>query len=139
MVSNLAYQKKKYLLDTNTELKLFRILVELFGDQYYIFPQINYGHIFEPKKFLIKQWIFRSHIEKKSADFVLCDKLHVVPQLIIELDGGVHKTRKKKIRDYIINQIASNSNMPILHINTNLVDKDFVKSEVEKMLNLYKS
>src|SRR3989338_3108718 len=69
------YQKKKYLFDTTSEFNLYKILLELYGDRYHIFPQINYSHVVDVKKIdWPEERRYRSRIDRKSADFVLCDK-----------------------------------------------------------------
>lgn len=130
-----TYERKPYLLDTNSEFVLYKVLMELFGDKYLIFPQINYSHLIQPRKIgWREERKYRSHIDRKSADFVLCDKEKVIPILIIELDGSVHNFKNKRIRDELIDKIAKIVNLPILHIKTNFSNKDYIKSEVENIL-----
>ena len=129
------YQKKKYLFDTTSEFSLYKILLELYGDKYHIFPQINYSHVVEVKQMEWKeQRRYRSRIDRKSADFVLCDKERVVPQLIIELDGSAHNLPSKQRRDAFIDDITKIVGLPILHLKTGGMDKEFVKAEVDRAI-----
>jgi len=131
------YEKKPYLFDANSEFILYKVLLELFGDKYFIFPQINYSHLIQPRK---TNWEeerkYRSRIDRKSADFVMCDKDKIIPILIIELDGSVHNFKSKQARDEFIDELTKMVDLPILHIKTNNVDKDFIKSEISKKLGL---
>lgn len=131
----LPYEKKPYLFDANSEFNLYKMLVELYGDKYYIFPQINYSHLIQPKK---SNWEeerkYRSKIDRKSADFVFCDKERIVPQLIIELDGYVHNFKSNQLRDKFIDDITGIANLPILHLKTNSLDRDFIKKEIDSKL-----
>ncbi len=131
------YEKKPYLFDANSEFNLYKLLVELYGDRYYIFPQINYSHLIQPKK---SNWEeerkHRSKIDRKSADFVFCDKEKVIPQLIIELDGYVHNFKSKQARDQFIDEITGIAGLPILHIKTSNTEREFIKSEINKKLGL---
>lgn len=130
-----VYERKPFLFDTVTELNLYKILMELYGDKYRIFAQVNYSHLIQPKKTSYKEERrLRSRIDRKSADFVLCDKERVVPQLIIELDGYVHNFKSKQARDEFINDLTKIVDLPILHIKTNGMTKEFVKSEIDKKL-----
>jgi very-short-patch-repair endonuclease len=80
---------------------------------------------------------YRSSIDRKSADFVLCDKSRVVPQLIIELDGNIHDfSEKKQRRDEFVDNLAGVVNLPILHIKTTNMDKEYIRNEVDKKLKL---
>jgi very-short-patch-repair endonuclease len=130
-----VYRKREYLFDSTSEFNLFRVLVELFGDQYYIFAQVNLGHLVETKsnEFFEKRKQ-RSRIEKKSVDFVLCDKVRVVPQLVIELDGYSHWREDRKIRDTFVNELMKDVGLPILHLQTNNLSKEFIKREIERVL-----
>lgn len=131
----LPYEKKPYLFDANSEFNLYKLLVEIYGDKYYIFPQINYSHLIQPKK---SNWEeerkYRSKIDRKSADFVFCDKEKIIPQLIIELDGYVHNFKSKQLRDKFIDDITGIANLPILHLKTNNLDRDFIKKEIDSKL-----
>ena len=129
------YQKKKYLFDTTSEFNLYKILLELYGDKYYIFPQINYSHLVEVKKMEWKEERrYRSRIDRKSADFVLCDRERVVPQLVIELDGSAHDLLGKQKRDAFIDDITKIVGLPILHIKTSNMNKESIKAEVDQAL-----
>ncbi len=131
-----GYERKPYLLDTNSEFRVYKILLELFGDKYLIFPQINYDHLIQPKK---SSWAeerrLRSRIDRKSADFVMCDRDRIIPLLIIELDGSVHSYKSKQARDEFIDEITKTVDLPILHIKTTNLDVDFIKRAVDLKLN----
>lgn len=133
--SSSPYQKKPFLLDTNSEFHLFKILQDLFGDKYYIFPQINYSHLIEPKTTDWKEArIYRSHIDRKSADFVLCEKEHLVPQLVIELDGVAHTSVKKRERDQFIDTLTEEVDLPILHLKNNELDRESILEKINSKL-----
>lgn len=130
-----VYEKKPYLFDSVSEFNLYKILLELFGNEYHIFTQINYSHLIRPRKTKREEERrYRSRIDRKSADFVLCDKERVVPQLIIELDGGVHNFKSRQKRDEFINDLMKVVDLPILHLKTENLDKEFIKNEINKKL-----
>jgi len=133
---NLAvYEKKPYLFDNSSEFNLYNVLLELFGNEYFIFPQIHYSHLIQPKKTTWKEERkHRSRIDRKSADFVLCDKERIVPQLIIELDGSVHNFKRKRARDKFINEITKTVDLPILHLKADNLDKEVIRKEIEQKL-----
>lgn len=132
----LAYEKRPYLFDTVSEFDLFNILVELFGDDYFIFPQIHYSHLVRPKR---STWSdergLRSRIDRKSADFVFCDREKVIPVLVIELDGKVHAYEKKQKRDDFINELMRSTGLSIIHLNPDQLDKEAIKNKIEAALN----
>ena len=134
--SNLSvYERKPYLFDNSSEFNLYKVLLELFGDKYFIFPQINYSHLIQPKKTTwAEERKHRSRIDRKSADFILCDKERIVPQLVIELDGGAQNYKRKQTRDKFINELAKNVNLPILHLRAGNLDKEAIRKEIEQKL-----
>lgn len=132
-----VYEKKPYLFDTISEFNLYKVLTELYGDKYFIFPQINYSHLIQPRKTTWEEERkYRSRIDRKSADFVFCDKLRIVPQLVIELDGSAHNLKLKQARDEFINELTKIVDLPILHLRTSNLDRGFIKSEIDRKLGL---
>ena len=130
-----VYERKPYLFDTTSEFNLYKVLLELFSDKYYVFPQVNYNHLIQPRKSTWEEERkHRSRIDRKSADFVLCDKERVIPRLIIELDGGVHNFKSKQTRDEFIDELTKIVDLPILHLKNSGLDREFIKSEVASIL-----
>jgi len=128
-----VYERKPYLFDTTSEFTLYKALLELFGDKYFIFPQVNYSHLIQPQKTTWEEERrHRSRIDRKSADFVLCDKERIVPKLIIELDGGVHNFKSKRARDEFIDELTKIVDLPILHLRNGNLDREFIRSEINK-------
>lgn len=131
-----VYERKPFLFDTVSEFNLYKLLLELFGDKYHIFPQINYSHLIQPRKSTWEEERkHRSRIDRKSADFVLCDKERVVPKLIIELDGVVHNFKSKQARDEFIDELTKIIDLPILHLKSGNLDREFIKSEINRKIN----
>ena len=130
-----VYERKPYLFDTTSEFNLYKALLEMFGDKYYIFPQVNYSHLIQPRKATWEEERkYRSRIDRKSADFVFCDRERIVPQLIIELDGGVHNLKSKQTRDEFIDELTKIVDLPILHLKAGGLEKEFIRSEIVKKL-----
>jgi very-short-patch-repair endonuclease len=130
------YKRKQYIFDSNAEFALYRMLVELYGNQYAIFTQVNYSHLIEPRTSDYKEGrSLRSRIDRKSADFVLCDKNTVVPLLVIELDGYSHNYKSRKARDVFIDEITKVVDLPILHIKTSDANPEYVQKAVDEKLS----
>ena len=130
-VEELPYVKKPFVFDHSSELALYRQLIELFGDRYYIFVQVPYARLIEVKKGEEKR--HRNRFDKKIADFVLCDKDRAVAQLVIELDGASHKREKTKERDALVDRMLTSIGLPILHLPVG-ASKERIKTEVESIL-----
>lgn len=128
----LPYVKKPFVFDHSSELALYRQLVELFGDRYYIFVQVPYSRLIEVKKGEEKR--HRNRFDKKIADFALCDKERAVAQLVIELDGSSHKREKTKERDALVDRMMQSIGLPILHLPVG-ASREEIRGEVERALS----
>lgn len=127
-----GYRRKKYLFDTNSEFELYKTLMRLYADQYRIFAQINYSHLIEPKSHgFVASRAERSRIDRKSADFVLCEFNSAVPLLVIELDGSAHGIPKKRERDAFIDSICAQVSLPILHLEVGTFDEASLNALVD--------
>ena len=102
-----------------------------------IFPEVNYSHIISIKKqsdYEMRR--YRSHIERKSADFVICDKDNCIPLLVIDIDGEIHNRSDRKKKDKEIDDVLHSIGLPIIRFtNEQSRDKEFVKTRVLKMLD----
>lgn len=110
------YLKKDYLM-TPAEQELFNVLLGLYGEKYFIFPQVHLSSIFE-HKITGQNWrgAFR-HIDEKSVDFVLCDKRGVRIILAIECDDKTHNEPDRVERDRIVNDIFKQAKLPLVRIS----------------------
>lgn len=130
------FKRRRFLLDSNAEFGLFKVLVELYGDKYYIFPQVHYSHLLEVSKHDWKESRRQmAKLERKSADFVLCKKDDVSPQLVIELDGPTHKTHSRTMeRDEFINDILEAAGLPCVRIAVGPYTPESIKEVVDAAL-----
>lgn len=120
---------------TASEQECFKILLALVGARYDVFPQIHLATILD-HKVLGQNWFgaFR-HIDEKSVDFVLCDKISFLPQLAIELDDKSHERPDRQERDVVVNHILNGAEIPILHIKTpELQDLESVRTKIQNAL-----
>lgn len=126
------YKRRRFLMDSNAEYGLFKVLVELYGEHYYVFPQVHYSHLIEAGKHNWREYSrLMSRIDRKSADFVLCKKDDVSPQLVIELDGPTHAHTKRRDRDEFIDACLNGTGLPIIHIPVGPYTKESIKASVD--------
>lgn len=125
-----TYTKKKYFM-TKSEHEFFDILISSFGDKYYIFSQVHLATILNHK---IKGQNYRgalAHIDRKSVDFVLCDKKYIEPILAIEVDDSTHRNPDRVQRDTIVENIFKEVKMPLIRFENH---GHFNKEEIEKII-----
>jgi len=130
------YAKKAYIFDNTAEFHFFTVLEELVGSDYRVFPQVNYSHLIVPRtgsRYGDRR--YRSHIERKSADFVVCDRKTCVPRLVIDLDGGVHRRPDVYEKDMEIDAVLRAAGLPILRLsNEEAGDREGVKAKIAEAL-----
>ncbi len=126
------FVKKPYVFDVVSELNLYRLLNELYGDRFYIFPQVGYSHLIDLKPGADRK--YRNRFDKKSADFVLCDKERAIARLVIELDGSSHQTEKRIARDEKVDGWMREIKLPIVHLNPKEMSADVVRKAIDSAL-----
>src|SRR3989344_3033117 len=78
------YKRKGFFL-TRAEHECFDALVAAIGNDYLIFAQVHLPTLLD-NKVVGQNWrAALAHINRKSVDFVLCDKAYLSPKLAIEL------------------------------------------------------
>lgn len=107
------YTSKQNIM-TQAESDFFKILVQVAGDRYYIFPQVHLSAIFEHKTKGQNWNAAFKHINGKSVDFVLCDKQSLLPTYAVELDDSSHQLPDRTIRDIEIERIFKSVGMPLV-------------------------
>ncbi len=109
------YGKRDYMM-SQAEHTLFYLLCQLYADQYFIFPQVKLDKIFYVKSPFKYQHQYLNHIDRKSVDFLLCQKNPVRPVVAIELDDHSHQTEKRKARDKFVEALFSTTQLPLVRI-----------------------
>jgi len=108
-----TYTKKPQLM-TGHELGFFKLLEEVAGERYYIFPQVHLSALFSHE---VKGQNWRAafrHINGRSVDYVLCDKITLSPVYAIELDDASHDVADRQSRDQDVERIFQAANLPLI-------------------------
>jgi very-short-patch-repair endonuclease len=119
-----VYRRKEYFM-TKAERECYKALVQAVGNDYVVFAQVHLPTIID-EKIPGQDWrAARAHINRKSVDFVLCDKEYISPKLAIELDDWSHAREDRKERDTEVERLLDEAGMPLLRITdtTNLREK----------------
>jgi len=106
--------KKRASVMTEAEKKIFRKLQQQYGDQYYIFPQINLNKLIAVTS-KTNYYHHFNKINQKSVDFVLANKETLETIKIIELDDYTHRWKSRKKRDEFVNYLMEAVKLPIQH------------------------
>lgn len=132
------YKRKDFIM-SRAEHDFFDILIEIVGDKYYVFPQIHLATILD-HKIVGQNWrgAFR-HIDEKSVDYIICDKVYIKPLLAIELDDRSHERKDRIKRDIEVERILNEAKFPFLRFeNHGSFNKEEIKNLIFSNISLSK-
>jgi len=109
------YKRRNFFL-TRAEHECYDALVSAVGSEYFIFPQVHLPTLVDHS---VKGQNWRAafaHINRKSVDFVLCDKAYIYSKLAIELDDKSHERPERQERDREVERILEEAGVPLLRL-----------------------
>ena len=128
------YDRKNFFL-TRAEHECYDALVEAVGAEYRIFAQVHLPTLVDHT---VRGQDWRAalaHINRKSVDFVLCDKAYLSPKLAIELDDKSHERSDRQERDREVERILRDAGVTLLRIeNRGNFNPDELKGLITKSL-----
>lgn len=114
-----SYRRKEYFM-TRAENECYKALVQAVGNDYFVFAQVHLPTIID-EKLPGQDWrAARAHINRKSVDFVLCDREYISPKLAIELDDWSHAREDRKARDAEVERLLGQAGVPLLRIHSSV-------------------
>ncbi|MDO8676047.1 MAG: DUF2726 domain-containing protein [Candidatus Azambacteria bacterium] len=129
------YNRKNFFL-TRAEHECYDALVEAVGAEYRIFVQVHLPTLVDHT---IRGQDWRAalaHINRKSVDFVLCDKAYLSPKLAIELDDKSHERPDRQERDSEVERILREAGVPLLRLeNRGNFNPSELAQKIKDMLN----
>ena len=128
------YKTKQFFL-TKPEHDCFDALEKAVGEQYYIFPQVKLDKFLDEHAKGQKWTAALRHINQKSVDFLLCDKVWLNPKLAIELDDSSHNRPDRIDRDLEVERILANAQFPLLRIVHSDLSPESLKQKIAQALS----
>ena len=129
------YNRKNFFL-TRAEHECYDALVEAVGAEYRIFAQVHLPTLVDHT---VRGQDWRAalaHINRKSVDFVLCDKAYLSPKLAIELDDKSHERPDRQERDREVERILREAGVPLLRLeNHGNFNPSELAQKIKDMLN----
>ena len=107
------YERKNYIM-SRAENDFYKLLVDAAGPTNSVFPQVHLSAIIEHR---VKGQNWKgafSHINGKSVDYVICDKVSNRPLVAVELDDSSHEAEDRRTRDTEVERIFDEAKMPLL-------------------------
>ena len=74
-------------------------------------------------------------MDRKSVDFVFCDKDYCRPLLAIELDDYSHNREDRKIRDAEVERILQQAQLPLLRFTDGSDEIEVIKYNINFAIN----
>lgn len=119
---------------TENERDLFEMLKSMYGAQFDIFPQVHIDSVVRVKdgaRFMF-WW---NKINRKSVDFVFCERDGLRTALVVELDDTTHLLEKRKERDAFVDEVMTASVISIVHLHSaDLHDQESVRRQIDQSL-----
>jgi very-short-patch-repair endonuclease len=109
------YNRRNFFL-TRAERECYDALCEAVGTEYRIFAQVHLPTLLDHTVRGQNWRAALAHINRKSVDFVLCDKAYLSPKLAIELDDKSHERPDRQERDREVERILKEAGVPLLRI-----------------------
>lgn len=123
-----SYYAKDSIM-TRVEEEFFRRLNSVVNERYIVFPQVHLSSLFDHKVNRQDWGIAFRHINGKSVDFVLCDKITLQPAYAIELDDYTHGRRDRVQRDVEVERIFKEANLPLVRFkNSNASNDEIIQA-----------
>jgi len=111
------YQRKERIM-TSVEADFMKVLLEVVGDSYRVFPQIHLSSVLD-HKIDGQTWKYAlGHINSKSIDYVISDKEQFRPLAAIELDDRTHEWESRRLRDEEVERIFTESKLPLIRFSS---------------------
>jgi hypothetical protein len=121
------YKAKKFLM-TRNEREVYKNLEKITKNKYYIFPQIHISEIID-HKIEGQNWkAALSKIQRKSVDYVLCDKETLGIVYVVELDDRTHEREDRVERDIEVEKIFTNAGVKLVRIKREMSEREMISA-----------
>jgi very-short-patch-repair endonuclease len=129
--NNIYNYSAKYSLMTKTESDFFVKLDRAVSERYYVFPQVHLSALLD-HKIKGQEWTYAfRHINGKSVDYVLCDRMTLQPVYAIELDDYTHDQNDRKTRDTEVERIFQGAGLQLVRFkNRDVTDNEIIQALV---------
>lgn len=87
-IDRFKYRPRKHLM-VGTEKQCFQMLNNLFGEKFYIIPEVSLSSLLSHKVGTQDRYAAYRFIDHKSVDFVLCNKRSLRPVCAVKLEDGI--------------------------------------------------
>lgn len=111
-----SYTRREYIM-TRAEQAFYRRLFAICGREYLIYPQVHLSTLLDHRSRGQDWRAALSKIQRKSVDYVLCTPDFKIIAAI-ELDDSTHDHESRRERDEFVDEICSQSGLPLIRVRT---------------------
>lgn len=108
------FVRKRHLL-SKAEFSFFRVL-QASAPEKVVLAKVNLGDLLAVAKGTEKRQTWRNKIDRKHADFVLCDPETMVPETVVELDDASHGSKQAQERDEVKTRACEAASLPLVRV-----------------------
>lgn len=134
-VERFHYRPKKQLM-TGAQKHCFQILNDIFGERFYIIPDVPLCSLLSHKVGSQSRAEAYSFIENKTADFVFCNKRTIRPVCAVKIDDNGNKERtsnSSELKD--MEKFFRSAHLPFVRItNPKKLDRDTIIEEFSRVV-----
>ena len=110
-----VYTRKQFIM-SRAENDFYGALQQAVGTNYVILPQVHLGTFLDHRIKGQKWAAALSVIQRKSVDFLICNREYYNPLVAIELDDVSHDALDRQKRDKVVEAICARADMPLVRI-----------------------
>ncbi|MEO0514346.1 MAG: DUF2726 domain-containing protein [Planctomycetota bacterium] len=110
------YRRRKYLL-SRAEFSFFRVLQSVaLENGWVVCAKVNLNDLLYLEKGAENRMAWLNKINRKHADFVLCDAQTMQPVMVVELDDKCHQSASAQKRDGVKDRALAAAGLPIVRV-----------------------
>jgi len=123
---------KKHSIMRQDEKLLFDVLMKLYGEKYYIFPQVRLAAILDVKNDVKDHDNLYRQIDHLSLDYVIFDRTTLAPLVAVELNGKSHYQWNRQNRDQKVTNILKNAGISFIAVQ---VVPTYIESTIKTQID----
>lgn len=109
------FRSRKRLMD-GTEKKCFQLLIDLFGNRFYVIPDVALSALLNHRVGAQDKYAAYHFIEGKSVDFVLCNKKSLRPICAVKV-GERHRSKTKDTETTDMSKFFRSAHLPFVYLS----------------------
>lgn len=119
------------------EASFYKRLETVVDGKYYIFPQVHLSSLMLNKTYGKYNKLGFQRIQRRSVDYVLCDKETMAPVYAVELDDSTHDCAKRQTRDSMVENMLAEIDLPLIRFRnvSKVSDADIEKKFADAASN----